>query len=279
MSQDYYHVLGIEKDASSEIIKKAYRKQALKYHPDKNPNDPTADTKFKEISEAYEVLSNPQKKEMYDRYGKQGLQGGMGGGGAPGSAGFSSMEDALRTFMGAFGSGESIFDSFFGGSESGSAARQGASKKVNVTITFTESVEGVEKEALISNYSLCEHCHGSGAASNQDIKTCPQCKGSGQVFQSRGFFSMSTTCSQCHGNGKIITNPCRDCKGEGRFKTKQKVTITIPAGIDNGMRLRMPGYGDAGESGGPAGDLYVYVSVKAHEFFERQGDDILMTFQ
>lgn len=274
---EYYETLGVERDASQSEIKKAYRKQALKYHPDKNPDNSEAEKRFKEISEAYEVLSDEQKRKIYDQYGKAGLQGAGGGG----HHGFGSMDEALRTFMGAFGDmgGDSVFDSFFGGGfagNSGSYARQGASKKINLSITFEEAISGVEKEAVVSNFIHCERCDGSGAASEQGIKKCSRCGGSGQMVQSRGFFSMAVTCPQCQGQGEVITDPCKDCHGQGRVKQKRSVKIRIPAGVDNGMRLKMPGYGDAGESGGPAGDLYVFITVSPHHVFTRQEDNILL---
>lgn len=276
---DYYEVLGIPKGASQDEIKKAYRKNALKYHPDKNPGDSKAEKKFKEISAAYEVLSDDRKRQMYDQYGADAVNAtaGMGGGGQ----GFSSMDEALRTFMGAFGGGggggESIFD-FFGGFENPEAggARQGASKKMNLTVSFEEAVKGVEKEVALSNYFTCEKCSGSGAASSTAIKKCTRCHGTGVLHQTRGFFSMSTTCSQCQGNGKMITDPCSNCHGAGRVKKKQQITIKVPAGVDSGMRLRMGGYGDAGESGGVSGDLYVYINVEPHPFFQRDGDDVFI---
>ncbi len=275
---DYYQTLGLSKGASKDEIKKAYRKLAVKYHPDKNPDDNDAEKKFKEISEAYEILSDDQKRQMYDQYGKDAFSGGMGGGGPQG---FSSMEDALRTFMGAFGGGgrggDSIFDSIFGfeaGGQGGSHPRQGMSKKASVTISFEEAATGIDKDLSISLNSTCKTCDGSGAKSASDIKTCSTCGGAGQVHQTRGFFSMSTTCPQCHGAGKMITNPCGTCHGTGKEKRKERVSIHIPAGIDDGMRIKMGGYGDAGENGGPAGDLYVYVRVEPHEFFERDGDDL-----
>lgn len=277
---DYYEVLGLSRSASQDEIKKAYRKSALKYHPDRNPGDKQAEKQFKEISEAYEVLSDEKKRQIYDQYGADALKaGGMGGPG--GHGGFSSMEEALRTFMGAFGGGgggggESIFDSFFGFDSEGadSGARQGSSKKMNLSITFEEAMKGVEKEAALSNYATCETCDGSGAASSKAIKKCPRCQGAGQVHQSRGFFSMTSVCPQCYGKGKTITDPCKDCHGEGRIKKKQHVKIKVPAGVDTGMRLRMAGYGDAGEGGGPAGDLYVFISVEPHSVFQREGDDV-----
>ena len=282
---DYYEVLGIPRDASQEAIKKAYRKLAIKYHPDKNKGDSESEKKFKEISEAYEVLSDEQKRQMYDQYGPDALKaGGMGAGGA---GGFSSMEEALRTFMGAFGGrgsgggmgGDSIFDSFFGQEMGGGGqhcARQGVSKKAQLTINFEEAAKGVEKEIAVANYMECGSCHGSGARTPEDIKTCSTCQGSGQLHQSRGFFSMSSTCPHCHGSGKMIAVGCKECQGIGRIKKKQHVKVPIPAGIDDGMRLKMAGYGDAGEHGGPPGDLYVYIRVKPHEIFGREGDDLTL---
>ncbi len=275
---DYYKTLGVGKDASAEEIKKAYRKLAVKYHPDKNPDDPSSEGKFKEVSEAYDVLSDAQKRSTYDRFGAEAVKGGAGGG--MGGAQFSSMEDALRTFMGAFGGasgGESIFDSFFGGFDrgsQGSEGRPGASKKASLTITFEEAVKGVEKEISITNYVPCSSCKGIGAESRSDIKTCVTCRGQGQVHQTRGFFNMATSCPSCHGAGQIITKPCKSCHGTGRSKKKETIKVPIPAGIDNGMRIKLAGKGDAGEMGGPSGHLFVYVTVQPHAIFEREGDDV-----
>ena len=279
---DYYQTLGVQKGATPDEIKKAYRKLAVKYHPDKNQGDSDAEKKFKEISEAYEVLSDENKRHMYDQYGADAVRGGgMPGGGA---GGFSSMEDALRTFMGAFGGGggggggDSIFDSFFGGGGGGGnrGPAQGASKKVTVKISFEEAAKGVTKELAVTNYVSCKKCKGTGAKNPNDLKTCSMCGGYGQVQQSRGFFSMTSTCPSCHGAGKTIANPCTDCHGGGRVKHKQKTKVQIPAGIDDGMRIKVSGYGDAGEDGGPPGDLYVYVQVERHDVFHREGDDIFI---
>jgi molecular chaperone DnaJ len=273
---DYYEVLGVSKTATSDEIKKAYRKKALQFHPDRNAGDPASEKKFKEISEAYEVLSDDKKREMYDRYGPEGLSGMGAEGMHPG--GYASMEEALRTFMGAF-AGESIFDSFFGGGygpDQQTRQQPGASKRVNVAVTFEEAVKGVDKELSITNYVLCETCHGKRTTSNQGVKRCSRCGGSGHVFEQRGFFSMSMTCPQCNGEGQMITDPCTTCHGEGRVKTKKRVNFHIPAGVDTGMRLKLNGYGDLGPGGGPAGDLYVYINVEPHEFLERQGNDIIL---
>ena len=282
---DYYSLLGIQRDASPEEIKKAYRKRALECHPDRNPNDPKAAETFKKVSEAYEALSDDNRRRIYDQYGEEGLRGaaGMGGpGGGFQGGGFASMEEALRTFMGAFGGGgggrgESIFDSFFGGGFEGAeegGTRKGASKKVSIKISFEEAAKGAEKELLIANYATCQACRGLGAKSKNGIKTCATCQGKGQVYQSRGFFSMSSPCPHCGGAGQTITDPCRACEGAGRIKDKQRIKIKIPAGVDSGMRLKMSGYGDAGEAGGPAGDLYVNIEVEPHEAFQREGDDV-----
>jgi len=278
---DYYQLLGISRDATADEIKKAYRKQAVKYHPDKNPNDKAAEAKFKEISEAYDVLKDDQSRQIYDQYGKDGLQG-MGGGMGAGMGGYGSMDDALNAFREAFGGGGGgVFDSFFGGfggghTQTGPQPQVGASKKTSITISFEESASGTDKEIIISHLANCDECSGKGAKSSSDIMTCSQCQGSGQVFETRGFFSMSATCSQCQGSGQMIKTPCSGCKGAGQVRKKQRVKIHIPKGVDDGIRLKMTGYGDAGIHGGPAGDLFVFVEVEPHPLFERDGDDLLL---
>lgn len=273
---DYYEVLEVPKSATVDEIKKAYRKKALQYHPDRNPGDPDAEKRFKAISEAYEVLGDEQKRNMYDRYGSDAYAGMTGGAG--GHAGYSSMEEALRTFMGAF-AGESVFDSFFGGAvspEGAARSQQGASKRANITVSFEEAAKGVDKELAITHLVVCETCHGKGTASSQGVKRCNRCGGAGHVFEQKGFFSMSMTCPQCHGEGQIIIDPCKGCNGEGRVRKKKQVQLHIPAGVDTGMRLKLSGYGDVGVAGGSPGDLYVYITVEPHEFLERQGNDIII---
>jgi molecular chaperone DnaJ len=278
---DYYSILEVPRGATQEEIKKAYRKQALKFHPDRNPGDSDAEKRFKEVSEAYEVLSDEKKRQIYDQYGKEALRGATAGAAHPG--GFASMEEALRTFMGAFGGmgGESIFEGFFGGDFGGGRAagrgqRQGASKRVNLTVSFEEAAKGVDKELAISNYVTCKTCSGRGSASSKGVKKCSRCGGSGQVYEQRGFFSMSMVCPECQGEGQVITDPCKTCHGQGVTKEKQHVKVHIPAGVDSGMRLKMSGYGDAGQGGGPSGDLYVFLTVEPHEVFEREGNDIIL---
>jgi len=278
---DYYDCLEVSRTANADEIKKAYRKKALQFHPDKNPGNKEAEAKFKEISEAYEVLSDEKKRQMYDRYGKEGVGAAAGGFGG-GAHQYASMEEALRTFMGAFGGmggGDSIFDSYYGGDFGGGSSnrtRQGASKRVTITVSFEEAAKGVDKELAITNYVSCGTCQGKGTTSPQGVKKCSRCGGQGQVFEQRGFFSMSSTCSSCRGEGQTITDPCKSCQGQGVVKEKQHVKVHIPAGVDTGMRLKMTGYGDAGHGGGPAGDLYVMINVEAHEIFQRDGNDVII---
>jgi molecular chaperone DnaJ len=278
---DFYSTLGVSRDSTQEDIKKAYRKSALKYHPDRNPGDAEAEKRFKQIAEAYEVLSDENKRKIYDQYGADAVRGAASASGPGGMGGFSSMEEALRTFMGAFGGsgagGGSVFESIFGFEEhSGSGVRQGASKKTEITISFEEAVKGVTKELHVTNLVNCPSCHGSGAKNEKGIKTCSKCEGRGQIHQSHGFFSMASTCPACQGEGQKITDPCTQCRGQGQIKDKQKIEVKIPPGIDSGMRLRMTGYGDSGTHGGPPGDLYILIVVKEHPVFVRQGNDVLL---
>jgi len=268
--RDYYEVLGVQKNASKDEIKKAYRKLALQYHPDKNPGDKQAEEKFKEATEAYDVLADDQKKSAYDQFGFAGVEG-MGGG-----SDFSNF----RGFEDIFGEGGfgSIFESFFGGGFGGRSSsngiRQGANLRYDIEIPFKDAVFGTKVEIQYSHNESCTKCKGAGTTDGSGKKTCPTCRGSGQVRHSQGFFSVATTCHQCQGEGSIIEKPCSDCGGTGTQKKRQKIMVTIPAGIENGKRVVISKQGDAGPNGGPSGDLYVFIRVKPHEYFERQNYDL-----
>ncbi len=274
--RDYYEVLGIPKDASKDDIKKAYRKQAIANHPDKNPGNKAAEERFKEATEAYEVLSDDQKRSAYDQFGFAGVEG-MGGG-AGGQHDFSSV---FRDFEDIFGFGDfsNIFGSFFGGAGRGgsrgrASAGQGQDLRYDLELTFEQAVFGTAVEISYMKNDSCPVCKGSGAASGGGRKVCPQCQGSGQVRRSSGFFSIASPCPTCGGDGYVVENPCRDCGGTGLAKKRQKIKVTIPAGVDDGKRVQIPGQGDAGQNGGPPGDLYVFIHVRPHEFFERDGYDL-----
>lgn len=275
--RDYYEVLGVSKTATQDELKKAYRKLARKYHPDLNKDNPEAAEKFKECNEAYSVLSDEQKRAQYDQFGPEAFEnGGMGGG--PGAGGFGG-------FGGFGGSGmEDIFDMFFGGQGRGGRSnnagpQRGADLRYDMEITFEEAAFGVEKEISLKRAERCEHCHGEGAEPGSKVETCPECHGSGYVrFTQNTMFGQMVNerpCSRCHGEGKIISNLCKECGGSGTVKKTKKLKVKIPAGVDNGSRLRVGGEGEAGLKGGPSGDLYVYLYVKPHKFFERDGTTVL----
>lgn len=275
--RDYYEVLGVSKTATQDELKKAYRKLARKYHPDLNKDNPEAAEKFKECNEAYSVLSDEQKRAQYDQFGPEAFEnGGMGGG--PGAGGFGG-------FGGFGGSGmEDIFDMFFGGQGRGGRSnnagpQRGADLRYDMEITFEEAAFGVEKEISLKRAERCEHCHGEGAEPGSKVEPCPECHGSGYVrFTQNTMFGQMVNerpCSRCHGEGKIISNPCKECGGSGTVKKTKKLKVKIPAGVDNGSRLRVGGEGEAGLKGGPSGDLYVYLYVKPHKFFERDGTTVL----
>ncbi|MBV9463597.1 MAG: molecular chaperone DnaJ [Verrucomicrobiae bacterium] len=267
--RDYYEVLGVARDATGEEIKKAYRKLALEFHPDRHQGDHSKAEKFKELSEAYEVLRDPDKRSAYDRFGHSAFGPGRGG---PG--GFHNPEDIFREVFGAGGLG-GIFEEFFGG---GGGARGGADEgsdlRYNLTITFEEAYFGTERDISFDKLTTCDECAGSGSAKGSQSKTCPTCGGHGQVTMTRGFLAFRQACPRCHGNGVIIENPCKVCKGEGRVEKKTSVKVRIPPGVDNRMRLRSSGQGESGVRGGPPGDLYVVVHVQPHEVFSREGDDL-----
>lgn len=265
--RDYYEVLGVAKNASDDEIKKAYRKLAMKHHPDRNPDDKTAEEKFKEAKEAYEVLSDADKRAAYDQFGHEGLnpQGGPGGfGGFGGGAGGFDFSD--------------IFEGIFGGAAGGGHGRsnvyRGADLRYNLEITLEEAARGTETKIRIPTLEECETCHGSGAKPGTQPTTCPTCQGHGQVRMQQGFFSIQQTCPRCHGSGKIIADPCGTCHGQGRVKKHKTLSVRIPAGVDEGDRIRLAGEGEAGVNGGPPGDLYVQIHLKAHALFKRDGDDL-----
>ncbi len=271
--RDYYEVLGLSKGASSDEIKKAYRKLAVKHHPDKNPDDKASEEKFKEIGEAYEALSDPEKKSAYDQFGHAAFNSRARAG--RGGSGFHDPFDIFReAFSG--GGGGGIFEDLFGGGaqRSSSGPTRGSDLRYDMKLSFEEAVHGCEKEISLSKLDACELCNGSGAADGARRTTCSTCNGSGQVVQSQGFFSVAQTCPRCHGSGSTIDKPCPKCNGDGRLDKTSKVTIRVPAGVDTGARLRSTGNGEAGVYGGKPGDLYVMLHVKEHEVFERDGDDL-----
>ena len=278
--RDYYEVLGVERGVSDDDLKKSYRKLAIKYHPDKNPGDASAEEKFKELGEAYEILSDAQKRAAYDRFGHAAFAPGSGaprpGGGAAGQqwGGFHDPRDIFETVFG--GGGGGIFDSFFGGgAQQGEHVGRGNDLRYDLEVDFIDAARGVEKEVAFNVLDTCPDCAGRGGAAGSHDETCSTCHGRGQVAHARGFFTVASTCPRCNGTGRILTNPCRKCGGEGRTQQRRKVKIRIPAGIDDGSRLRSSGHGEAGLRGGPHGDLYVVVRVREHELFVRQDDDLL----
>lgn len=274
--KDYYDLLGVARDADASVIKKAYRKLAIKFHPDKNPDDAEAEAKFKEIGEAYEILSNEDKRAAYDRYGHSAFDSAGGGGGG----GFHDASDIFsQVFGGAFGGGGGFEDFFGGGGGRGrsrrrSAAQPGSDLRYDLDISLEEAAVGCEKELEIEKEESCSPCGGKGSRSGSDSKTCRTCGGAGAVTRQSGIFVQQTACPECHGVGEIITDPCTSCNGQGRKQDISRIKIRIPAGVDSGTRLRSSGNGDAGLRGGPAGDLYVFLNIKPHEMFERDGADL-----
>ncbi len=287
-TQDYYELLGVAKDADAQEIKKAYRKLALKYHPDRNPGNKEAEEKFKQVSDAYQVLSDPEKRAAYDRYGHAAFQaGGMGspGGGAQ-YGNFRDAADIFNEFFGGFGGkgsggfgGFGGFDFFGGGYDDdgggrAAAPRRGSDMRIELEITLEEAASGTEKTIKYNRLVSCPTCNGSGAKAGTSKKTCPTCKGAGSVTKSNGFMRFTQTCPNCGGTGKVIESPCPDCNGTGRVKQRSEVKIKIPAGVYTGSRLRKSGAGNAGIDGGPYGDLYVVIVVAEHSFFERDGNNL-----
>ena len=263
--KDYYEVLGLSRDASEEEIKKSYRKLAMKYHPDRNPDNPKAEEQFKEAKEAYETLSDDQKRAAYDQYGHAAFEHGGGAGAGFGGAGFGD----------AFGD---IFGDIFGGRGQGGGQRnnvyRGADLRYNMEISLEDAAKGTETKIRIPVQSACETCKGSGARPGTQPVTCTTCAGHGQVRMQQGFFSVQQTCPKCHGNGKMVKDPCPTCSGAGRVKQNKTLSVKIPAGVDEGDRIRLTGEGEAGVNGGPTGDLYVVIHLKTHEIFQRDGGNL-----
>ncbi len=263
---DYYEVLSVSKTANDQELKTAYRKLAMQYHPDRNPNNPGAEAKFKECSEAYSVLSDGEKRAAYDRYGHAAFSGG---GGSPFQGGGFGGQDVGDIFGDIFGE---MFN--MGGNRRGSRVQRGRDLRYDMSLEFTEAVFGVEKEISVRRAETCDDCNGTGAAKGKQAATCPQCKGSGQVRFQQGFFAVARACSQCNGTGTIVTDPCRTCSGQTTVEREHKLLVKVPAGVEQDTRIRYQSEGEAGRFGGPAGDLYVVLSVKKHKFFERDGDDL-----
>ena len=269
--RDYYEVLGVGRDASAEQIKKAYRKLAMKHHPDRNPGDHGADEKFKELGEAYEVLGDEEKRAAYDRYGHAAFKSAGSGGGFGG--GFHDPMDIFsQVFGGAFGGG---FEEFFGGGRRKRSGRQrGSDLRYDLEISLEEAAFGAEKELEIERHVPCDGCGASGSRGGGGTKVCTTCGGRGVVARQAGIFIQQSTCPECRGAGEMISDPCPSCRGDGRVQKDSRITIRIPAGVDDGTRLRSSGNGDAGARGGAAGDLYVFLHVKEHDMFERDGNDL-----
>jgi molecular chaperone DnaJ len=275
--EDYYEMLGVARTVTEEELKKAYRKKAIQYHPDKNPGNKEAEEMFKKVSEAYEVLKDPQKRAAYDRFGHAAFQQGGGGprpSGGFGGGGFHDPFDIFREVFGQGGGG--IFDEIFsgGGGGNGGGGGHGSDLRYDLEITLEEAAHGVEKEISFRRLGACTHCGGTGAEPGSKRSTCPTCRGAGQVTASRGFFHVRQVCPTCHGSGSRFEKVCGKCDGEGRLQETTKINVRIPAGVDTGSKLRSSGNGEAGALGGQSGDLYIVVHVKDHEVFERQGDDL-----
>jgi molecular chaperone DnaJ len=268
--RDYYEVLGVSKSASQDEIAKAYRKLALKYHPDSHPGDENATAKFKEAAEAYEVLSDAPKRSRYDQYGHAGVEGNTGS--------FRDASDIFEAFGDIFGG--TVFEDFFGGGGRGSRSRvrKGADLRCDVTLTLEEAARGVRKNVSLTRFVTCKPCNGSGAAPGSQPENCRRCNGRGQVVQSSGILRLQTTCPACRGAGKTISKPCKDCDGQGLVAKEVKLDVAIPAGVDDGMRVRLPGEGQPSPEGGPNGDAYCFIAIKPHSLFNRDGSDLILQF-
>ncbi|MDX9858228.1 MAG: molecular chaperone DnaJ [candidate division Zixibacteria bacterium] len=277
--RDYYDVLGIDRGADEAAIKSAYRKKAMQYHPDRNPGNADAEEKFKEATEAYEILKDPQKRQMYDQYGHAGIGQGAGFGGGFGGFEHFDIGDALRAFMRDFGGGGSIFDEFFGGGGMRRRSNRGEDLRIRIALTLEEIASGIEKKIKVNRLVRCDTCSGSGVAAGSSRKTCPQCKGAGQVRTITrtflGTVQQVSTCTMCRGSGEIVADPCKTCSGEGRVRGTSEVSINIPAGVSSGNYMTVDNMGNAAPNQGEPGDLIVVFEEKEHEKFTRHGDNVL----
>lgn len=261
--RDYYETLNVSRDADDEEIKRSYRKLAMQYHPDRNPGNKEAEEKFKEASEAYEVLRDREKRQIYDQYGHEGLQGS-------GFSGFSGFDDIFSSFG-------DIFEDLFGfgtGSRRRSRPVKGNSLRYDMELTLEEAFKGKEEKINFKKWGTCEKCNGSGITPGSEPQICATCHGNGNIVRSQGFFQIKTTCPACNGSGKLITDPCVECSGRGKVQVERNINIKIPPGVDNGSQLRLRGEGEAGELGGPPGDLFVVIRVREHDLFKREGDHL-----
>ncbi len=263
---DYYEILGIQRNAAQEEIKKAYRRLALKYHPDKNSGDKSAEERFKELNEAYVVLSDPEKRDLYDRFGHAAFSGGGSGGFRDADFGFRGFEDIFSD----------VFGDIFGMGRRGSRGARGADLRYHLTIDFNEAVFGVDAKIQVPRHEACGRCGGNGAEPGTKPETCPTCRGTGQIRTQQGFFAISRTCNQCRGSGRIVKSPCTECKGAGRVKKTRTLTVKVPHGVETGTRLRLSGEGESGSGGAPPGDLYVVIEVRPHSIFTRDGSTIVV---
>ncbi|MFM7203539.1 MAG: molecular chaperone DnaJ [Myxococcota bacterium] len=270
--RDYYELLGVSKTATADELKKAYRKLALQYHPDRNPDNPEAEKMFKEISEAYQVLSNDEKRQIYDRFGHDGLRGGGGGGGP----GFANADEIFMNFGDLF---SEFFGGFAGGGRRGGGrrGRPGEDYRYDINLSLREAAFGVKKDITVEPMVTCDTCSGSGAKAGTGPQTCSYCRGRGEITQSQGIFSLRTTCPQCRGTGQLIADKCGECKGGGRIRKPRNVSVSIPKGVEEGIQLRVSGEGHAGSQGGPPGDLYVFIHVQEDERFKREDTDLHTT--
>lgn len=270
--RDYYDVLGVSKGASAEDLKKAYRTKAKEFHPDRNSDNPNAEAQFKEVNEAYEVLKDADKKAAYDRYGHAAFEGGMGGGARGGHPGGNA--DFASAFSDVF---DDLFGDFMGGRGGGQArsrAQRGSDLRYNLRVSLEEAFKGIQKTINVPTSTACETCRGSGAEGGAEPTTCPTCSGMGKVRAQQGFFTVERTCPTCNGMGQIIKNPCRSCSGQGRIEKERALSVNIPAGVETGTRIRLAGEGEAGLRGGPSGDLYIFIEVKDHAIFQRDGSHL-----